>query len=157
MVIDYKPGIYVDRCGLTWYKKSIINDNSKFENACVLFPIKDKIKLWHKCYLHLATILEDDTAMPKYNILRHNLFAAGTCYLLEPEVNKNLQTIGTDYGPNCIMVRSSYHINDYIETAKRAEDFNPLTHKGFESVLSKLSFLEKMDRWNSSDWSIESK
>ncbi len=155
MFIASKPGIYMDGRGLTWSKNAIINGNSEIRSHLRAVPYTSN--LWKERYPHLANILKDDAASPKYNVLRHNLFVAGPRYLIEPEVNKILQTIGTDYGPNNVTVRSSYHIKDYVETAKRAEDFTPLTHKGFADNLTKPLPLDKMDRWELSGWHLNSK
>ncbi len=152
MIIASKPGIYMDGRGLTWSKNAIINGNSEIRSHLRAVPYTSE--LWRGRYPHLANILKDDAASPKYNVLRHNLFVAGSRYLIEPEVNKSLQTIGTDYGPHNVMVRSSYHIKDYVETAKRAEDFIPLTHKGYVATQSRTLPLDKMDRWDRSGWRI---
>ncbi len=153
MIIASKPGIYMDARGLTWAKNSIINGNSEIRTHLRAVPYNTS-EIWRERYPHLAKILTDDAAAPKYNVLRYNLFVAGSRYLIEPEVNKNEQTIGTDYGPNNVSVRSSYHINDYVETAKRAEDFIPLTHKGFARNLREPLPLGQMDRWELSGWQV---
>ena len=85
--MDCKPALHIDARAMNWASYHV---NTTMTERLKAMPYKSK--LWRKRYPRLVSILEDEPAAPKGNIVRLNICSGGRWLELHSGADKNVVT-----------------------------------------------------------------
>ncbi|MFC5498392.1 right-handed parallel beta-helix repeat-containing protein [Caenimonas terrae] len=94
---DTPTGIHLDARGTSWQKAMTEASGGTLRAQLTAVPYKSAP---YRRYLHLATILEDDPGMPKYNVARNNLFIGDVTIRIHKDAESGISI--TDASENVV-------------------------------------------------------
>jgi hypothetical protein len=84
--VDCTPAVSVDKRGMGWAREYFASDSNSLMQALKATPYKEPP--WSTRYPELVNALDDEPAMPKYNVITHNIRVGGQGFSLEKGLEK---------------------------------------------------------------------
>jgi hypothetical protein len=134
------PAVHIDGRGKTWPGPRV--DSPENEVQIALRQVPTQSPVWRARYPRLASLMQDDPAAAKRNVVRHNLIVAGDLLHMDQGAEPRDQTIEGNRTAEDLGVAEPL---DLVRRVRRPADFAPVLRMLRNPVYETMP-LDRMDR-----------